>query len=237
VSRAIIAVSGQRPEAAKDLLGVLLSTIRKINSPNDLAQSLADFFGSGSIATATFVATASNIFHQAVDAAADLPSDALRTHALIEAMRMYAALGDFISAQAVLERLPFPDNEGRTLAERLLSNAKERSAVTGLSAFERVFLGTGNIFNGNGAVLHSIRISGETQDVLAELSAYLASGGPASREDLLNWVRTMLVPARALGGTAAVASIVRRVRDFDRRLLEAGRLIAEAEAQQRDGAS
>ena len=54
VGEAIVAVSSHRPEAAKRLLGELLGAIQLIDSPNDLAQALANFFGNSSNATVAF---------------------------------------------------------------------------------------------------------------------------------------------------------------------------------------
>jgi hypothetical protein len=80
-------------------------------------------------------------------------------------------------------------------------------------------------------VLHSIKVSAETEETLVELDKALASGElRRSRSGLLDWVLAMLTPARALGGTAALTSIVDSIQDFDRRLLDAGRLIAQAES-------
>lgn len=229
VGAAIIVVSTHRPDAAKELLGELLQAIQVIDSPNDLAQALADFFHNGRNATATFLKTAALVFSRAVDAAAELPSDSLRGHALDEAIGMYNAFGDFAGAQAVVERLP--DEDTRTRAKASLDIAKERAEVGELSALERAFV---DVYQPdlNWAVLHSIKCSGETEETIVELGKALALGEVRrSRSDMLDWVRAMLPPARALGGTAALASIVESIWDFDRRLVDAGRLIGQAQAR------
>jgi hypothetical protein len=233
VGAAIIAVSSRCPDQAKELLREMLRTIQVINSPNDLAQALADFFRYGRKATAGFLETASNIFSQAVDMAADLPGDSRKAYALGAAIEMYSAFGDFLSAQAVVERLP--DEDTRTRAERALLVPKARAEVGELSTFERAFVDV-NESEIYWAVLYSIKRSGKTEETIVELGKALVTGArQRNRSGLLDLVRAMLLPARALGGTAGLASIVESVRDFDQRLLEAGRLIGQAQAGQPNG--
>jgi hypothetical protein len=227
VGAAIIAVSSHRPEAAKQLLGELLGAVQMIDSPNDLAQALRDFFHNGRNATAAFLKTAAPVFSRAVDAAAELSSDSLKTHALDEGIEMYNAVGDFTSAQAVVERLP--DEDTRTRAGTSLNMAKEKAEVGELSAFERAFVDV-HPSNWNWAVLHFIKCFG-AEKTIVDLSKALASGEiQQNSSDILCWVRAMFAPALAFEGTAALASIVDSVRDFDQRLLDAGRLIGQAQA-------
>ena len=141
---------------------------------------------------------------------------------------MYNAFGDFASAQAVVERLP---DETRSRAQDSVDFAKEKPEVGELSAFERAFVDVPEP-RLNWAVLNLIKRSpGETEEGMGGLASTVASREiNADRTGMLQWVRAMLLPARALGGIAAMASIVESVRDFDQRLLDAGRLIGRAQA-------
>jgi hypothetical protein len=235
VGRKTIALSLHRPNDAMELLDKLLSAIKEIDSPNDLAQALISFFKEGRSAAASFVETASSVFRRVVNIAADLPGDSRRTRVLSEAIEMYSQLRDFSAAQTVINRLP--SEEGRSQALIQLSFARRRASMDNLSAFERAFVASGGIEDAsrgneklNWAVLLSIKDVSEKDEMLATLATQLASRElQRPRSWLLGYrVRPMLPIARVLGGTAAIASIVNRIEDFDRRLLEAGRRIAEA---------
>ena len=98
-----------------------------------------------------------------------------------------------------------------------------------LSPFERAFVKAHN----PGlcyAALHSVRVVNETEELLTLLANKLSRDDrvPIMRFRLIDiFVRTMIAPARALGGTALISSIIRGVEDFDQRFLQAASLIAQ----------
>lgn len=221
IGEGVTKVAEHRPDEAAEMMRELLAAIAAITSQRDKAQALADLFKSGAKAPSGFQPAVSEIFKAAIEQANAIPDSHLSTHALTQAIAALCQLGKVEEA----ERIFLDSTEGSDLAEGTIKNTKLRIELDELSPLERVFA---QDFDPGYHIIYEVR-SGNAEPVLGELIRICTGDRtPRNRYDLINhWVRAMMVPSKAVGGTALMTSIIHAIEDFDQRLFQPTSLVAQ----------
>jgi hypothetical protein len=221
-----VQVDNYDAEETVALLQELLTVIGKIDSPEDQAQALVEFFEYCRKMPDSFQEQLTNVYSNGLEQVQNLGDSKLRDHALMRVVEVFCEVQKISRAQYASGLIENDDK--KKAAETSIVVTQERNEIGPLSAFESTFVDSRNneLFY---AVLHSVKVSDETEAAISYLADELASGRLlVQRYRLIDeFVRSMLAPARAIGGSEMISSIIEGIEDFDRRLLEAAELISQ----------
>jgi hypothetical protein len=209
-------------DKAAAVLGDLMDAILTIDSANDLAQALADFFKNCGNGPAGFDAMLSDIFDRALDKAQMLSND-LALHVVRAAVSALCQLGNLEAAQTIIERIA---DVGRFSAleniRGIIKIARERLELGPLSAFEQemVKLSDSELAY---AVLHTIRIETASAECLQEFKRVLSDESEAFDRSMLlgEAIPASTALVTDLYGAKAIAELVKEIEDFDSYFLDA----------------
>jgi hypothetical protein len=224
VGRALV-TSALPAEDAAPLVADLGAQAAAIESQPDRAQALANLFACCREGTPELHERLGPAYDAALDAAERLERAEFRAHAVEAAVEAFCRFDDLERARAALGRVEAGD--ARDGMESTVDIAAQRIEVGELSPFERVYVDRIDPRLPY-AALHAVRVEDDTAGLaLAAAEALASDDMRAERVAILSdWVPLLCLPARELGGAAAVAAIVDAVEGFDRRLVEAASLIA-----------
>ncbi|MHA2229859.1 MAG: hypothetical protein ACXABL_11685 [Candidatus Thorarchaeota archaeon] len=225
VGEALSALANYDSEETAKLLQELLTVISKIDSPEDQTQAYVDFFEFCGKMPNSIQDRLTNVYSAVLDQVQNLRDSRLRDYALTRSTEVFCELQDSDRAQHVASLIE--NNDKKKAAENSIDIAQERNEIGSLSDFESMFIKGWNpdLFY---AVLHSVKVSDETEAVISYLANELAGGRlPFERSRLIGeFVRSMLAPARAMGGTKMMSKIIEGIEKFDRRFIKVASWIA-----------